>query len=118
MMLGISSGIKDKLIKSNGYCVIVTDEGCSFFDDIRKKEATHDSDLGLLNQLYDGRGDKTTLAQDKERIVPPNATAVSVSIQQEAFIASLLALQKSKWLDNGFGERFLISAIRPFRYFF
>ena len=40
------------------------DEGTGFFDDLKKKESKHKSDLSLLNQLYDGEGDKTTLAQN------------------------------------------------------
>ena len=38
---------------------MVTDEGTSFLDEISKKEAKHESDLSLLNQLFDGKGDKT-----------------------------------------------------------
>ena len=94
---------------------MVTDEGTGFFDDLKKKESKHESDLSLLNQFYDGEGDKTTLAQNKERVVPPNSTCISISLQQEAFIHALNNLGRSLWLDSGFGERFLVSAIRPYR---
>ena len=76
----------------------------------------HESDLSLLNQLYDGKGDKTTLAQNKERSVPRNATSISISLQQEAYINGLTNLGKTLWLNNGFGERFIISAVKPYRY--
>ena len=56
----------------------MTDEGTGFFDDLKKKESKHKSDLSLLNQLYDGEGDKTTLAQNRERFVPQNSTSISV----------------------------------------
>ena len=36
------------------------DEGTGFFDDLKNKESKHKSDLSLLNQLYDGEGDKTS----------------------------------------------------------
>ena len=74
-------------------------------------------DLSLLNQLYDGEGDKTTLAQNRERVPPPqNSTSISVSLQQEAFITGLINLGKTLWLDNGFGERFLVMAVKPYKY--
>ena len=44
---------------------MVTDEGSGCFDDL-KKQSKHEPDLSLLNQLYDGKGDKTTLAQNCE----------------------------------------------------
>lgn len=72
--------------------------------------------MSLLNQLYDGKGDKTTLAQNRERIVPGNSTSLSISIQPESFIIALQQMRKSVWSDSGFGERFIISTIRPYRY--
>ena len=97
-------GIEDKIISTKGYCCVVTDEGTGFFDDLKKKESKHESDLALLNQLYDGEGDKTTLTQNRERVVPSNATSITVSVQQEAFIHGLNNLGKTLWTDNGFGE--------------
>ena len=89
----------------------MTDEGTGFFDDLKKKESKHESDLSLLNQLYDG----TTLAQNRERVVPQNSTSISVSLQQEAFITGLMNLGKTLWFDNGFGERFLVMAVKPYK---
>ena len=40
------------------------DEGTGFFDGLKKKESKHESKLALLNQLYDGEGDKMTLPQN------------------------------------------------------
>ena len=81
----------------------------------KKKESKHESDLSLLNQLYEGKGDKTTLAQNCERSIPTNATSITVSLQQEAYINGLNNLGKTLWLDNRFGERFLVKAIKPHR---
>ena len=83
---------------------MVTDEGTVFFDDLKKKELKHESDLALLNQLYDSEGDKTILAQNRERVVPSYVTSITVSVQQEAFIYGLNNLGKTLWTDNGFGE--------------
>ena len=91
------------------------DEGTGFFDDLKKKESKHESDLALLNQLYDGEGDKMTLAQNYERVVPRNSTSIIVSVQQEAFIHGLYNLGKTLWSDNGFGERFIVMAVKPYR---
>ena len=63
--------MEDKIIATKGYCMLVTDEGAGFFDNIKKKQKNHESDLSMLNQLFDGKGDRMTLAQNKERIVPP-----------------------------------------------
>ena len=84
---------------------------------MKKKESKHESDPSLLNQLYNGKGDKTTRAQNREQSVPANATSITVSIQQEAYINGLNNLGKTLWLDNGFGERFLVNAIKPHRYY-
>ena len=69
----------------------------------------------MLNQLYDGEGDKTTLAQNRERVVPRNSTSITVSLQPEAYVNGLVNLGTALWLDNGFGERFLITTIKPYR---
>lgn len=110
-----NSGIEDKLISSGGYCCVVTDEGTCFFDDLKRKETKHESDLSLLNQLYDGQGDKTTLASNKERVVPNNSTSLTVSLQNDAAIIAMTNLGKSLWWDSGFGERFIMTTVQPFK---
>lgn len=70
----------------------------------------------MLNQLFDGEGDKTTLAQNRERVVPKNSTSITVSLQPEAYAHGLVNLGSSLWSDSGFGERFLVTAIKPYRY--
>ena len=65
------SGMEHKIITTKGLCMLVTDEGVGFFDDIQKKQKNHESDLLMLNQLFDSKGDRMTLAQNKECIVPP-----------------------------------------------
>ena len=56
-----------------------------------------------------------TLAQNKECIVPPNATSISIGVQEESFCEALADLGKTLWLDNGFGERFLLTAVKQFK---
>ena len=107
--------MEDKIIATKGYCVLVMDEGAGFFDDIQKKQKNHESDLSMLNQLFDGKGDRMMLAQNKERIVPTNSTSISVGVQEESFCKALVDLGKTLWLDNRFGERFLVTAIKPFK---
>ena len=96
--------MEDKIIVSKGYCMFVTDEGAGFFEDINKKQKNHESNLSILNQLFDGKGDCMTLAQNKECIVPPNTSSISIGIQEESFCEALAELGKTLWLDNGFGE--------------
>ena len=45
------------------------DEGCGFFKDLKRKDVTHEGDLSMLNQLFNRKGDKMTLAQNKECVV-------------------------------------------------
>ena len=94
--------MKDKIIATKGYCMLVTDEGAGFFDDIQKKQKNHESDLSMLNQLFDGKGDRMMLAQNKERIVPPNSTSISIGMQEESFCEVLADLGKDsvvrQWL--------------------
>ena len=107
--------MEDKIISMKGLCMLVTDEGAGFFDDIQKKQKNHKSDLSKLNQLFDGKGNRMTLAQNKEHIALPNSTSISIGIQEESFCEALVDLGKTLWLDNGFGERFLLTAVRPFK---
>ena len=113
--LKLYTGMEDKIISTKGLCMLVMDEGVGFFNDIQKKQKNHKSDLSMLNQLFDGKGDRMTLAQNKECIVPPNSTSISIGIQEESFCEALADLGKMSWLDNGFGERFLLTAVKPFK---
>ena len=95
--------------------MLATDKGAGFFDDIQKKQKNHESDLSMLNQLFHSKGDRMTLAQNKECIVPPNSTSISIGVQEESFCETLSDLGKTLWLDNKFGERFLLTAIKHFK---
>ena len=83
------TGMEDKITSTKGLCMLVTDEGAGFFHDIQKKQKNHESDLSMLNQLFDGKGDRMTLAQNKERTVLPNSTSISTGVQEESFCEAL-----------------------------
>ena len=57
------AGIEDKLVATEGYDIVVTDEASAFFQDINGQDNKNKSNIGLMNQLFDGHGDKTSLAQ-------------------------------------------------------
>ena len=114
ILLNIATGMEDKIISTKGLCMLVTNEGPGFFDDIQKKQKNHESDLSMLNQLFNGKGDRMTLAQNREP-VPANSTSISIGVQEELFCEALSDLGKMLWLDNGFGERFLLTAVKPFK---
>ena len=59
-------GIEDKLIATDGYGIVVTGEASAFFQDIKGQDNKDESNIGLMNQLSDGRGDKTSLTQLRE----------------------------------------------------
>ena len=37
----------------DGYGIVVTDEASSFFQEIKGQDVKHESNIGLLNQLFD-----------------------------------------------------------------
>ena len=82
------------------------------------KPSLHESYISLLNQLFDGKGDKMTLAKNVERPVPRNATSLSIGVQQKSFCDAIFGLSETLWLDNGFGEKFIFSAARLYRYLY
>ena len=113
MYILLLKGIEDKLISTDGYCIMITDEGASFLSDLKRYETKHESYISLLNQLFDGKGDKMTLAKNVERPVPRNATSLSIGVQQKSYCDALYGLTETLWLDNGFGERFIFTAAKP-----
>ena len=86
------------------------DEGCRFFKDLKWTDVKHEGDLSMLNQLFDRKGDKMTLAQNKECAALKNSMCMTISVQLEAFTSGLSNLGSMLWKDTGFGEHFLISA--------
>ena len=48
---------------TEGYAIVMTDEASSFFQEIKGQDVKHESNIGLLNQLFDGKGDQTSLAK-------------------------------------------------------
>ena len=99
--------MEDKIITTNGYCLVLTDEGCGLFEDLKWKDVKHEGDLSMLNQLFDRKGD---FAQNKECAVPKNSMCMTISVQPEAFTSGSSNLGSMLWKDTGFGQSFLISA--------
>ena len=56
-----------------------------FFEDLKKKDTKHESDLSMLNQFFNGQGDKMTLTKKVKHVVSKNSNCMMVSLQQEAF---------------------------------
>ena len=73
-------GIEDMLIATDGYGIVVTDEASAFFQDIKGQDNKNESNIGLMNQLFDGHGDKTSLAQLQQRYVPINSTSMCLGV--------------------------------------
>ena len=68
----------------------------------------HDSNIGLLNQPFDGVGDKSTFAGMRQRFVPPNSTSMTLGIQPQPFFHTIVAIGKTVWQDSGFDEMVLV----------
>ena len=95
---------------------MITDEGASFLGDLKHYITKHESYISLLNQLFDRKGEKMTLAKSIERPVPRNSTSLSIGVQQKSFYDAIHGLTETLWLDNGFRERFIFSTSKPYRY--
>ena len=39
------TGIEDKIISTKGYCLVLTDEGFGFFEDLKRKDSKHEGNL-------------------------------------------------------------------------
>ena len=111
-------GIEDKLVATDGYGIVVMDEASSFFQEIKDQDVKHESNIGLLNQLFDGQGDKSNFAGMRQHFVPPNSTSMTLGVQPQPFFRALVVIGRTVWQDSGFVERFLFTTVRPFRYVF
>ena len=97
---------------------MIAHERASFLGDLKRYETKHESYISLLNQLFDGKGDKMTLTKNVERPVPWNSTSISIGVQQKSYCDAIHGLTETLWLDNGFSERFIFTAARPYRLIF
>ena len=71
------------------------DEASSFFQDIKGQDNQNESNIGLMNQLFDGYGDKTSLAQLRQRYVNINSTSMCLKVQPQTFFKALMAIGKT-----------------------
>ncbi len=110
------AGLEDKVSTTHGYCLVISDEATSFFEDLKRSEVRHESYVGMLNQFFDGQGDHTVMAGDNFRRVPNNAVSIIMSIQHQSYIAGLQSLGHQAFVDTGLNDRFLTTAIAPWRY--
>ena len=94
------------------------DEASSFFQEIKGQDVKHDSNIELLNQLFDGEGDKSTFARMRQQFVPPNSTSMTLGVQPQLFFCAIIAIGKTVWQDSGFAEWFLFTTVRPYRYIY
>ena len=85
MYVIFETGIEDKLVATDGYGIVVTDEVSSFFQEIKGQDVKHECNIGLLNQLFDGQGDKSNFAGMRQHFVPPNSTSMSLGVQPQPF---------------------------------
>ena len=107
----VLKGIKDKLVATEGYGIVVTDEASSFFQEIKGQDTKNESNIGLLNQLFDGHGADQFFARGRERVVSENATCMTLGVKPQPFFQVLQAVEKTVWLDIGFGEHFLFTTV-------
>ena len=84
------------MVATEGYGIVVTDEASGFFQEIKGQDIKHESNICLLNQLFDGEGDKSNFAGMRQRFVPPNSTSMSLGVQPQPFFRALVC----HWEDS------------------
>ena len=105
-------GIEDKLVATDKCAIVVMDEASSFFQEIKEQD---ESNIGLLNQLFDRRGDKLSFANIQEHFIPTNSMSMSLGVQLQPFFPALSAVGTIVWMDSGFAEHFLFTIVKPFK---
>ena len=85
---------------------------------LKAQDNKNESNIGLMNQLFDGCGDKTSSAQLWQRYVPINSTSMCLGVQPQPIFKALTSIGKTVWMDSGFAERFLFTTVRPFRWIY
>ena len=91
------------------------DEGTGFLDDMTKQEVKHESDISLMNQLFDDKSGKMSLVKGNEQHAPAYSTCISISVQLQGFCNALVKMQRTLWLEKGFGEQFIFTSAKPYK---
>ena len=79
-------------------------------------QVKHESNIGLLNQLFDGSREKSSFANLHEWVVPQNSTSMSLGLQPQPFFCALTSIGKTVWMDSRFAKHSLFTTVKPFRY--
>ena len=58
-----NSGIEDKLVATDGYGIVVTNEASSFFQEIKGQDVKHDSNMGFSTSYLMGKGTNLLLLE-------------------------------------------------------
>ena len=83
------------MVVMEGYGIVVTDEASAFFQEIKGQDTKNESNIGLINQLFDGRSDKSNFANMRERFVPDNSTCMSLGVHPQPFFRVLSVIGKT-----------------------
>ena len=86
-----------------GMVLLSLTEASSFFQEIKGQDVKHESNIGLLNQLFNGQGDKSNFPGMRQHFVPPNSTSMSLGVQPQPFFRAI-GPSYCYWLDGVAGQ--------------
>ena len=104
-----SAGLHRHHIDNKSYALVSSDEGHRLMSNISNKESRNESERSLLNKLWNGKGDKTSL-RDAERGFSNTSFSMAISIQPQPLINELVNLGCE---SDGFYDRCLILVDKP-----
>ena len=103
-----TAGIHNHQNQSGGYGIITGDEGERFLTSIASKQKNGESERALLNKMWMGKGDFSTLSSGQRGFLKTSMSAC-IFIQPQILMQELLSLNA----DDGLMDRFLFFPVRP-----
>jgi hypothetical protein len=103
-----TAGIHHHQIQAEGYGIITGDEGERFLTTISAKHKNGESERALLNKMWMGKGDFSTLSGGQRGFAKTSMSAC-IFIQPQILMQELILLNA----DDGLMDRFLFYPVRP-----
>ena len=91
------------------YAIVSSDEGHRLITSICNKEGRNEGERALINKLWNGQGDKTTL-KDSDRGFQSTSFSMAIFIQPQPLINEMLSMGPQ---SDGFYDRFIFIVEKP-----
>ena len=104
-----NAGLHRHHADNKNYAIVSSDEGHRIFAGIASKEGRSEAERALINKLWNGKGDKTSL-KDGERGFTMSSFSMAIFIQPQPVINELTTLGIE---SDGFYDRFTFMVDKP-----